>query len=227
MSGEHKKILPAGIDKKNVPAVYRKMAPGYDFWGRLAESKASDRCLELASIRNGESVLEVAVGTGLLFAKILKLNPDGRNEGIDITPEMLSRAEEKAKRTGVENYRLRVGDAYAMDFPGDTFDVLICNYLFDLLPEGDFETVLEEFRRVLRPGGRLVMVGMTKGEHWYNNWGEVIFRISPAWFGGCRAVLLLPSLESAGFVNTHREYVTQLTFPSEVTYGEKPEAGNS
>ena len=89
-----------------------------------------------------------------------------------------------------------------MDFPADTFDVLICNYMFDLLPEGDFQTVLEEFKRVLRPGGRLVVVNMTKGEHWYNNWGEAIYRINPAWFGGCRGVLLLPSLEAAGFVNT-------------------------
>lgn len=226
MSGKFKKILPAGIGKNEVRAVYRKMAPSYDFWARLAESKARDRCLELASISNGESVLEVAVGTGLVFEKILKSNPDGRNEGIDITPEMLSRAEEKAVRTGVKNYRLRVGDAYDMDFPGDTFDVLICNYMFDLLPEEDFQTVLGEFRRVLRPGGRLVAVSMTKGEHWYNNWGEAIYRINPAWFGGCRGVLLLPSLEAAGFVNTHREYVTQLTFPSEVVYGEKPGAGN-
>ena len=76
--------------------------------------------------------------------------------------------------------------------------------------------------RVLRPGGRLVITSMTKGRHWYNNWGELIYRINPGWFGGCRGVLLLPHLEAAGFVNTHRDYITQLTFPSEVDYGEKP-----
>ena len=93
MSGKSRKILPADVDKNEVPAVYRKVAPSYDFWGRITESKAHERGFELASIRNGESVLDVPVGTGLVFEKILKLNPDGRNEGIDITPEMLSRAE--------------------------------------------------------------------------------------------------------------------------------------
>jgi ubiquinone/menaquinone biosynthesis C-methylase UbiE len=226
MSGKMKKMLDAGIEKKDVPGVYREMSPVYDFWGKIAESTAHRRCLKLAAIRNGETVLEVAVGTGTLFEKILKLNPDGWSEGIDITPEMLSRAQEKAKRTGITNYRLNVSDAYAMDFPGDTFDVLIANYLFDMLPEGDFETVLKEFMRALRPGGRSVIISMTIGLHWYNNWGEFIYRINPVWFGGCRGVLLLPYLETAGFVNTKREYISQLTFPSEIVYGEKPEPGN-
>lgn len=224
MSGESKKILDARIEKEQISEVYREIAPVYDFWGKLIESEAHFRCLELAAIKNGESVLEVAVGTGTLFERILKLNPDGRNEGIDITPEMLSRAEEKAKRTGNRNYHLSAGDAYATSFHDDNFDVLIANYLFDMLPEGDFETVLKEFRRVLCPGGRLVTASMTKGLHWYNNWGELIYRINPEWFGGCRGVLLLPHFEAAGFVNTKREYISQLTFPSEVVYGEKPKA---
>jgi ubiquinone/menaquinone biosynthesis C-methylase UbiE len=224
LSGESKEILDAGIEKEKVSEVYRKMAPVYDFFSELAESRAHSRGLELAAIRNGDSVLEVAVGTGTLFEMILKINPDGRNEGIDITPEMLSRAEVKANRTGIRNYRLRIGDAYAIDFLDNTFDVLIANYMFDMLPEGDFHIVLKEFMRVLRPGGRLVITSMTKGLHWYNNWGELIYRMNPEWFGGCRGVLLLPHLETAGFVNAQREYISELTFPSEVVYGEKSKA---
>ena len=126
------------------------------------------------------------------------------------------RAERRAAATGNRNYRLRVGDAYELDFADESFDVLINNYMFDLLPEKDFPRVLGEFMRVLRPGGRLVMVNMTEGEHWYNGIWPLIYRINPAWLGGCRGVSLLPHLEAVGFVRIEREYLSQSTFPSEV-----------
>ncbi len=115
-----------------------------------------------------------------------------------------------------------VGDAYDLEYPDSTFDVVINNYMFDLLPEEDFPAVLGEFSRVLRPGGRLVMVNMTPSERWYGRIWEAIYRINPAWAGGCRGVYVQPYLESLGFENTSREFISQLTFPSEVIYGVKP-----
>jgi len=209
----------ARFEKARVVDTYRKIAPSYDLWAWLTESKARDRCLELAAIQNGEEVLEVAVGTGLAFERILKANPSGRNEGIDLTEAMLIRADRKAAKSGSNNYRLRVGDAYDLDFPDDSFDVLINNYMFDLLPQQDFLTVLEEFNRVLRPGGRLAMVNMTRGERWYNGVWERIYRINPALLGGCRGVSLLPQIEVCGYRQTKREYMSQLTFPSEIVCG--------
>ena len=209
----------ARLAKARVVDTYRKIAPSYDLWAWLTESKARDRCLELAAIQNGEEVLEVAVGTGLAFERILKANPSGRNEGIDLTEAMLIRADRKAAKSGSNNYRLRVGDAYDLDFPDNSFDVLINNYMFDLLPQQDFLTVLGEFNRVLRPGGRLAMVNMTKGERWYNGVWEHIYRINPALLGGCRGVSLLPQIEVCGFGQTKREYMSQLTFPSEIVCG--------
>ena len=215
-------MLDAKLAKEQVADVYSKIAPLYDLWAWLTERQARDRCLELAAIQDGEDVLEVAVGTGLAFVKILAVNPSGHSEGIDLTGAMLIRAEKKAARTGIDNYRLRIGDAYDLDFPDDSFDVLVNNYMFDLLPEGDFLTVLEEFRRVLRPGGRLAMVNMTEGAHWYNSvWGHV-YRMNPALLGGCRGVSVLPQLQMCGFQRTAREYFSQFTFPSEVVFGIAP-----
>lgn len=204
------------LNQGQISDLYRKLAPVYDFWGRLTESKAQKRCLEVAAIQDGESVLEVAVGTGLAFERILRANPTGRNEGIDLSEAMLKRAEKRAAKLGVKNYRLRVGDAYALDFADDKFDVLVNNYMFDLLPEADFGTVLAEFKRVLRPGGRLATVYMTNGERSYNRIWEWIARQNPTWFGGCRPIRLAPSLEECGFVNIKRQFVSQMTFPSEV-----------
>ncbi len=206
----------ARINQGHISDLYRKIAPGYDLWARVTESKARDRCLEIAAIQDGESVLEVAVGTGLAFERILKANPSGRNEGIDLTEAMLIRAEKRAASAGIKNYRLAVGDAYALDFPDNDFDVLINNYMFDLLPEDDFPRVLAEFRRVLRPGGRLVLVNMTKGVRWYNSIWEWVYRMNPAWLGGCRGVQVLPLLGQIGFVTLERQYISQMTFPSEV-----------
>ena len=212
-------MIDAKISKDQVPDVYCKVAWIYDFWALLTEGKARARCLDMAAIQDGEDVLEVAVGTGLAFVDILEANPSGRNEGVDLTAAMLARAEKKARRTGIDNYTLRIGDAYDLDFPDDSFDVLVNNYMFDLVPERDFLTILEEFKRVLRPGGRLAMVNMTEGSRWYNGIWERLYGISPALLGGCRPVSLLPLLQRCGYVNTRREFVSQFTFPSEVVFG--------
>ncbi len=126
-ASEKKRILEARIGKAEAQEIYGRIAWGYDGWARLTESKARARCLELAAIRDGESVLEVAVGTGLAFLEILKSNPTGRNEGLDLSEAMLSRARQRAERSGVKNYRLGVGDAYDLKFPDDVFDVVINN----------------------------------------------------------------------------------------------------
>lgn len=212
----------ARIKKEDVPDVYGKIAPIYDIWAWLTEKNARNRCLELAAIRDGENVLEVAVGTGLAFVKILEANPSGHNEGIDLTSAMLALAERRVLQTGYGSYRLRVGDAYDLPFPDDSFDVLVNNYMFDLLPERDFEVVLEEFKRVLRPGGRLAMVNMTHGKRWYNGIWNRLYQVSPALLGGCRSISLLPLLQQCGFRETTREYISQFTFPSEVVFGIAP-----
>jgi ubiquinone/menaquinone biosynthesis C-methylase UbiE len=208
-------INTARLNKKEVVQVYSGIASFYDVWGNLTESKARNRALELANIQNGESVLEVAVGTGLAFREIVKLNPKGRNFGIDLTEAMLAKARQNIGQTGA-NYQLSVGDAYDLRFEDTQFDVLINNYMFDLLPEADFAKVLNQFKRVLKPGGRLILVNMTRGEHFYQHLYETLYQINPSWMGGCRGVLLTDELQKAGFRNISREMFSQLGFPSEV-----------
>jgi ubiquinone/menaquinone biosynthesis C-methylase UbiE len=214
-------MLEAKLSKQQVTDVYANKAAVYDIWGKLTESKAQQRCIELAAIRDGETVLEVAVGTGLTFQRILQKNPSGINEGLDLTEAMLSEAKQKAGLTHAANYRLRVGDAYQLDFADASFDLLINNYMFDLLPEEDFRQVINEFKRVLKPGGRMVLVNMARNGRWYNKFWETVYRIQPAWMGGCRGVSLLEYVQVAGFQQTSREFISQMTFPSEIIYGVK------
>ncbi len=212
----------ARLARRDVIPVYTGTAPVYDLWAMFTETSARMRALALANIHNGESVLEVAVGTGLTFQELVRRNPDGYTNGIDLTPAMLARAQDKAMRIGARNYRLAAGDAYALDFPDNHIDVLLNSYMFDLLPEADFSTVLLEFKRVLKPGGRLIIVNMTRPERFYQRVWETIYHLNPKWLGGCRGVLLAPSLSESGFQDIHRETVSQLGFPSEIVTARRP-----
>ena len=217
-----RQILDARLQKSEIPGTYSRVARVYDTWGRLTESKARHRSLDLAAIRDGESVLEVAVGTGLAFAEILKANPTGRNVGIDLTEAMLTHARQKASAIDGANPELLIGDAYHLEFPDESFDVLVNHYMFDLLPEGDFRRVLSGFHRVLRPGGRLALVNMTLPATWYESIWRGVYRIYPKAMGGCRGVRLAPHLNQLEFEIVRIEHVSQLTFPSEVILAVKP-----
>jgi ubiquinone/menaquinone biosynthesis C-methylase UbiE len=93
--------------------------------------------------------------------------------------------------------------------------------MFDLLPEPDFSPVLAEFHRVLRPGGRVVIVNLGEPQHAASRVWTLIYAINPKWLGGCRPVTLAPYLEAAGFTDVTRETLSQLTFPSEILTARK------
>jgi ubiquinone/menaquinone biosynthesis C-methylase UbiE len=211
------------LSKAEVVAVYGGKASFYDVWAKLTESRARQRVVELAAVHDGEAVLEVAVGTGLLFTQLLERNPHGRNDGIDITEPMLLQAREKAARSGATNWTLSLGDAYALPYPDASFDVLCNCYMFDLLPEGDFAQVLGEFHRVLRPHGRLMLANLACEQGvTYRLW-DLLYRINPSLVGGCRAVQLTDTLRHVGFAIDVCEQVKQLTLATEVIRARKPD----
>ncbi len=212
----------ARLPKAAVPRTYTQIAPFHDGMAVLVEAKARRLGLKWAAVNDGERVLEVAVGTGLSFRHLLSLNPNGFTDGVDLTPAMLKRAQRRAARSDSATYRLALGDAYALAFADATFDLVLNSYMFDLLPIADFVPVLREFQRVLRPGGRLVMVNMTQGTRWFNHFWESLYRLYPPLMGGCRGITVEPFLRQAGFTNTRRAYLSEGTFPSEVVYGERP-----
>lgn len=209
-------IALAKLKKKDVVDVYTQTAPIYDLWGSLTETKARKRALALAQIHDGMSILEVAIGTGLTFQEIVRGNPNGQNIGVDLTPAMLEKAKSRITKLGFDNCQILVGDAYDLKFPNHQFDLLMNNYMFDLLPENDFVTVLKEFKRVLKPTGRIVLVNMTKGKHFYQRFWETVYQTNPRWLGGCRGVLLSEAMRETGFTKVERETVSQLGFPSEI-----------
>jgi ubiquinone/menaquinone biosynthesis C-methylase UbiE len=213
--------MPSVLTKVDVVETYTRTAAVYDLWATVTESRARRRVAEVLNVRDGDSILEVAAGTGLLFVDLLERNPHGRNVGIDLTDAMLKHARDKAERTVAENWDLRIGDAYALDFPDGSFDAIVNCYMFDLIPDADFGRVLGEFYRVLKPDGRLVLATLVPtGGPIYRLW-EILYGLNPKWVGGCRGVCVGDAVTHAGFEIESNDRVSQLTMVTEVLRARK------
>ncbi len=116
---------------------------------------------------------------------------------------------------------LRIGTAFDLQMENESVDLLVNNYMFDLITYTDIDKVLEEFKRVLKKSGRLILVNMTKGERLGSKLYDFIYRLSPKAMGGCRGVQLTDKLKQHGFTVEVREYHQQMLFPSEVITARK------
>jgi ubiquinone/menaquinone biosynthesis C-methylase UbiE len=124
--------------------------------GRLVSDEQHRAWLDLLSRRTGEApqrVLDVGCGTGFLALRFAELGH--AVTGLDLSPRMIDRARRNAMDGGHDTEFL-VGDAAALDFPDEMFDVVTARHVIWILPEP--ERGLAEWLRVLRPGGRLVLI---------------------------------------------------------------------
>lgn len=128
---------------------------------RLPEEAVASYCgvgnpFLLAPLREGEAVLDVGCGGGVdTMVAAMIAGPDGKAVGIDLIPEMLERAERNLAKSGLTNVTLQQASGESLPFPDASFDVVISNGVFNLIP--DKQKALREAIRVLKPGGRLMI----------------------------------------------------------------------
>jgi len=196
--------------------IYSRLAPVYEVWARLTEAKPRRRVLELAAVRDGESVLEVATGTGAQLVELARRNPSGETVGVELAPGMLAATRKRLGREGLDRVNLHEASALELPLPDQSFDLLVNGYMLDLLPRDDIPRALREFHRVLRPGGRLVLSNMTVGERRRHRLWDALYARGINLTANCRGVLAAPVLEELGFTEIRREYMAQMGFPTEV-----------
>ena len=115
----------------------------------------ADRVIAHAALSNGEHVLDVGTGTGIVMKQAAAcVDPSGHVVGIDISSEMLALAQKQLTTKGLTNVSLRKGGAESIPADDNTFDVVLAS--LSLMYVVDRATAAREIFRVLRPGGRLV-----------------------------------------------------------------------
>lgn len=134
----------------------------YDLFVQLAligrEPSFRERLLDLAGLRTGETVLDVGCGTGSLALMAKEaVGAEGSVCGIDAAGEMVSWAQQKARRADIE-VDFRRASAQALPFPDASFDVVLSTLMLHHLPKKARTQLATEARRVLRPGGRVLVV---------------------------------------------------------------------
>ena len=183
-------------------------------WHWLLGSKALRIAQRRAALRDGERYLQIGLGTGRSFLPMVLANPSGRNEGVGACEVVLDLCRQTLARAGASNFVLRVGDVRRLALEDDLFDVVMGCYGLGRLPAQDVALAVGEMHRVLRRGGRLLLVNLTRPTPWlYGRLGRGMDLERPMELGPC--------LVKAGFLDVSRMAYWQALFTSEVLRGVK------
>jgi phosphatidylethanolamine/phosphatidyl-N-methylethanolamine N-methyltransferase len=145
--------MGADFDRDSIARAYDRWAPFYDLVFGQVFARGRDAAITAAE-RIGGRILEVGVGTGISLPGYARTN---RITGIDISESMLRKAQQRLHELKLDNVEaLSVMDATRLAFSDAFFDVVVAQYVITAVP--DPEGTLDEFARVVRPGGEIVLV---------------------------------------------------------------------
>ena len=179
--------------------VYTAFAPIYNTLVPRVSSRARALGRRWLDVQAGEHILDVGSGPGRTLRALAAANSSGWTEGVDSTPAMVRRARRRLTALSHRRYGVRQADATALPYPDDAFDALFSSYVVDVLPTSGIAPALREMRRVLRPGGRLVLVYMAPPHRAAERLWAALGHSCPPLLGGDRPLDLAARLPAHGF----------------------------
>ncbi|MEQ1946816.1 MAG: class I SAM-dependent methyltransferase [Bryobacteraceae bacterium] len=203
--------------------VYDALAGVYPASTYFFHSKAHECALRHSGIRDGMNVLEIATGSGEMFRRLVEANPKGKTFGLDLSPNMAARTQSQArKRFPKAKVHCGAVDARFMPFRSQSFDAVMCCYLFELLAQDDIRMTLSEVQRLLRPGGTFTLVLIGQNVEFFNRMYDVAGKLVPAFWGRQVEESVPAMVGDAGLVVERNQFVRQGFYPSRVLVFRKP-----
>jgi len=164
----HRSLVGGDVQRvgDQVSGIVLHGAAGYDFLARILtfgrEGRFREFMLRPAALQPGEAVLDVACGTGTLaIAAKRQVGAEGTVTGIDASAEMIERARAKVEKTGL-NVTFVNGTAQQLPLGDGQFDIVMGTLMLHHLPKPVRSAFAREARRVLKPGGRLLLIDFGK-----------------------------------------------------------------
>ncbi len=219
-----KGILRVHRSKRQARRAYDRLSRFYDYFAAIFEGKSRDVALGRLGIAEGEKVLEIGFGTGHCLVRIAEaVGVKGRAYGIDLSPGMIEAARRRLQKKGLQRGPwLCCGDAETLPFKDRILDAVFMSFVLELFDTHEIPRVLREVRRVLKPGGRLGVVSMSKDGGGLAlrlyEWAHKKFPV----YVDCRPIYVAQAIEEAGFGIRYREKITLLGLPGEIVVAEAP-----
>ncbi|MBN2057761.1 MAG: class I SAM-dependent methyltransferase [Candidatus Saganbacteria bacterium] len=202
------------------------MSRWYDVISGPFGQKYTDAGLQQLAPQPGEKALEIGYGTGYALVSLAKaVGQSGKVHGIDISDKMKEIAQHRVRKAGLlEQVELVRGDATKLPYAENFFDLIHMSFTLELFPDKLIPVLLQECRRVLRPGGRLGVVAMSNKSKptWMlrlYNWSHKAF---PAYVD-CRPIFAAKLIEQAGFAIINDKEMNMWGLPVTVIAAQNPE----
>jgi demethylmenaquinone methyltransferase/2-methoxy-6-polyprenyl-1,4-benzoquinol methylase len=188
--------------KDETKAFYNKIAGVYDLLAERSEQPVREAGFKMLNPRAGEKMLEIGFGTGHTLIELADaVGPSGRVFGIDLSEKMLEVSRKQVHEKGLDDrLELACGDALQMPYASDAMDGVFTAFTLELFDTPEIPQVLAECRRVLKPGGRLVVISMSRVDP--GGLMTEIFEWTHRHFPNyldCRPILARRAVEDAGF----------------------------
>jgi ubiquinone/menaquinone biosynthesis C-methylase UbiE len=195
-------VLPVLQTREETKAFYNKIAKVYDLLADRSEEIVRQKGLEMLNAQSGEKILEIGFGTGHCLIELARaVGPSGRVFGIDISDKMVEISQKRACEEKLDSrIQLACGDALHLPYQSEILDRIFMSFTLELFDTPEIPLVLAECKRVLKPGGRLVVVGMSRvmPDGLVMEIFEWTHRHFPNYLD-CRPILVRQAMEDAGF----------------------------